>query len=491
MDVLSAFPNIIEGRLHACIQSGTCDVKVMASVLISGGTIVTIDQQRRIIRDGAILIQNDKITQVGKASEVKISPRAEYEIAAKGMVIIPGLIDTHVHLAQALLRGCADDTSLIDWLQKFVWPLQGNFEAEDGRVSAELCMLEMIKSGTTTFLESLLHSRYGFDGIAESVQSSGMRGILSKTVMGLLGYGTEKSIMHPGMIEDAETCLREVEVHFKRWNGAADGRIKVWYGARSLGGCTPELYKQIAGGAKKLGTGVTIHLSEVQEDVRYAKKQFGKMPAEFMNQVGLVGPKVVFAHGVWLSEEEWKILAQKRASVAHCPSSNMKLASGIAKVPEMMQAGVNVGLGCDGGPSNNCYDMIREMKAASLLQKARLLDPLAMRAELVLEMATINGAKALGLQEEIGSIEVGKKADLALISLRSPHLTPAINPVSHLIYAAQGSDVDTVMIGGEIVMENRNMKTLNEEEIIRRANERGAKLLERSRLDVSPKWVLN
>jgi cytosine/adenosine deaminase-related metal-dependent hydrolase len=466
-------------------------VNAMDSILISGGTIITVGEQRRVIRDGAILVQKDKVAQVGKASEVKVSPKAECEIDAKGMVVLPGLVDTHVHLAQALLRGCADDASLIDWLQKFVWPLQGNFEAEDGKASAELCMLEMIKSGTTTFLESLLHSRYGFDGIAESVQRSGMRGLLSKTVMGLAGYGTEESIMHPGMIEDAETCLREVEAYFKRWNGAADGRVRVWYGVRSLGGCTPELYKQIAGSAERLGTGATMHLSEVQEDVRYAKKQFGKMPAEFMDQVGLVGPNVVFAHGVWLTEKEWHILARRGASVAHCPSSNMKLASGIAKIPEMMQSGVNVGLGCDGGPSNNCYDMVREMKAASLLQKARLLDPLVMRAESVLEMATILGAKALGLQREIGSIEVGKKADLVLISLGKPHLTPAFNPVSHIVYAAQGADVDTVIIDGEVVMENRIVKTLDEEEIIRNANERGAKLLERSGIDVAPKWVVH
>jgi len=463
----------------------------LVSLSISGAPIITMDPHRRVIKDGAVVIQDNTIAYVGKAAELHRMPQAEFEIDANGTVVLPGLIDTHVHLAQALLRGCADDTSLIDWLQKFVWPLQGNFEGEDGRVSSELCMLEMIESGTTTFLESLLHSRYGFDGIAESVQRSGMRGILSKTVMGLPGYGTEQSIMHPGMIEDAETCLREVEAHFKRWNGAANGRIRVWYGARSLGGCTPELYKLIASGAKRLGTGVTMHLSEVQEDVRYAKKQFGRMPAEFMDQVGLVGPNVVFAHGVWLTEKEWQILARKEASVAHCPSSNMKLASGIAKVPEMMQAGVNVGLGCDGGPSNNCYDLVREMKAASLLQKARLLDPLVMRAELVLEMATIKGAKALGLQKEIGSIEVGKKADLILISIRKPHLTPAFNPVSHLVYTAQGSDVETVIIDGEIVMENRIVKTLNEEEIIRNANERGAKLLERTGIDLSPKWVLH
>lgn len=449
-----------------------------------------MDTRRRVFRDGAVLIDKGVISQVGNTVDVKPQRRAEFEIDAKGKVVLPGLVDTHVHLAQALIRGSADDTSLIDWLQKFVWPLQGNFDAQDGKVSAELCMLEMIKSGTTMFLESLLHPRYGFDGIAQVVDRAGMRGFLAKTVMGLPGYGSEKSIMHPGMIEDGETCLREVETYFKRWNGKADDRIRVWYGARSLGGCTPQLYTQISDGAKRLGTGVTMHLSEVQEDVRYTKKEFGKMPAEFMDQVGLTGPNVVFAHGVWLTETEWDIFAHKGAHVAHCPSSNMKLSSGMAKVPEMMQVGVNVGIGCDGGPSNNSYDMIREMKTASLLQKARTMDPLALSAETVLEMATLNGARALGLQNQVGSIETGKKADLIIVNMQKPHLTPTFNPVSHLVYAAQGSDVETTIIDGKIIMENRTVKTLNEEKIIRDANEHATKLLQRTKIDITPKWTM-
>jgi len=456
----------------------------LSSILISGGTVITMDGNRRVISDGAVLVDGSRISNVGKSSE--FHERADFKIDAKGMVILPGFIDTHVHLAQAMMRGCADDTSLIDWLQKFVWPLQGNYDAQDGKASAELCMLEMIKSGTTTFLESLLHSRYGFDGIAESVQKSGMRGVLSKTVMGLPSYGTENSIMYPGMIEDAETCLHEVESHFKRWDGKANGRIRVWYGARSLGGCTRELYERIAKGAQKLGTGVTMHLSEIQEDVRYAKKEFGMMPAEFMNEVGLAGRNVVFAHGVWLTEMEWRILADKGGSVAHCPSSNMKLASGIAKVPEMLQTGVNVGLGCDGGPSNNCYDMMREMKAASLLHKVRTMDPLTMSAGTVLEMATIKGARALGQERQIGSIEVGKKADLIIVDTRKPHLTPTFNPVSNIVYAGEGSDVDTAIIDGNIVMENRIVKTLDGEKVVRVASERAARLLERAGLDIVP-----
>lgn len=460
----------------------------MSSILIFGGTLITMDGNRHMITDGAVLVEGSRIANVGKTSEVRRGAKADSEIDVTGMVILPGLIDTHVHLAQALIRGCADDTSLIDWLQKFVWPLQGNFDAEDGKASAELCMLEMIKSGTTTFLESLLHERYGLSGIAESVQQAGMRGILAKTVMGLPSYGSQSSIMHPGMVEDGETCLRQVEGHFRKWNGRADGRVKVWYGARSLGGCSRELYQQIGEGARRLATGITMHLNEVQEDARYCKREFGKLPGEFVNDVGLLDSTIVFAHGVWMTASEWKIFAKKGASIAHCPSSNMKIASGMAPVVEMSRAGVNLGLGCDGGPSNNCYDMIREMKTASLLHKVRLMDPLAADAEFVLEMATINGAKALGMQNEIGSIEVGKKADLIVVAMRKPHLVPVFNPVSHLVYAAEGPDVDTVVIDGKVVMRNRAVKTLDEDRVLSTAAERGSRLLTRAGIEIKPKW---
>lgn len=456
----------------------------MTSILISGGIVITMDPNRRVIPHGAVLVDGGRIAHVGRLDELR-DRDAELEIDAEGDIILPGLVDTHVHLAQALIRGCADDVSLIEWLRDFVWPLQGNFEHEDGRTSAELCMLEMIKSGTTTFLESLLHSRYGFDDIAESLRKSGMRGILSKTVMSLPSYGAEQNIMHPGMIEDPEECLRDVEAHFRRWNGSAMGRIRVWYGARSLGGCSPELYNRIAEGARRLGTGITMHVSEVREDVSYSLNHFGKMPIQFLKETGIVGPNFLLAHGVWLEEPELRILAENHTSIAHCPSSNMKLASGIAPVSEMIRAGVNVGLGCDGGPSNNCYDMFREMKTAALLQKVRLSDPKVLPAEAVLEMATINGAKALGLEHEIGSIEVGKKADLILVSLKKPHLTPSLDPLSTLVYSAQGEDVQTVIIDGVLVMENRHVKTLDEAAILENANRRAERLLEKTGIKIS------
>jgi len=442
-----------------------------------------MDPNRRVIPHGAVLVESGRIVYVGRLDELR-GRDAELEIDAEGDIILPGLVDTHVHLAQALIRGCADDVSLIEWLRDYVWPLQGNFEHEDGRTSAELCMLEMMKSGTTTFLESLLHSRYGFDDIAESLTRSGMRGILSKTVMSLPSYGAEHNIMHPGMIEDPEKCLRDVEAHFRRWNESAMGRIHVWYGARSLGGCSPELYKNIAEGARRLGTGITMHVSEVREDVSYSLNHFGKMPVQFLHENGIIGSNFVLAHGVWLEEPELRVLAENHASIAHCPSSNMKLASGIAPVPEMIRAGVNVSLGCDGGPSNNCYDMFREMKTAALLQKVRLSDPKVLPAETVLEMATINGAKAVGLEDEIGSIEVGKKADLILVSLKKPHLTPSFDPLSTLVYSAQGEDVQTVIIDGDLVMENRHVRTLDEAGILENANRRAERLLEKTGIEI-------
>jgi len=454
----------------------------MQSVLVEHGVVVTLDARRRVIRDGAVMIEGSRITDVGEADELCRKYAPEHTIDASRKLVIPGLVDCHVHLAQALIRGCADDVALIDWLGKYVWPLQGNYEAEDGRVSAQLCMLEMIKSGTTSFIESMIHTRYGFDGIARALEASGMRGFLAKTIMDTPAYG-RKQMMHPGMIEDGEKSLKETVEMFDRWNGKANGRIGVWFGPRSLGACSKELYEKIAEEAAKRKAGITMHLCEIEEDVKYARRKFGKSPFAFANEVGLLGPRTVLAHAVWLTDRDVGILNKKRASVCHCPSSNSKLASGIARVPEMLGRGVNVALGCDGGPSNNTYDMIREMKLAACIHKARLLDPITMPAQSVLEMATIGGARAVGMQNELGTLEPGKLADIVLVSLDSVHMVPNNNYVSDLVYAGCGTDVDTVIIDGKIVMEHRNVKTLNEQEIIRQARERASGLLEKAGIE--------
>ncbi len=461
------------------------------SVLVTGSFVITVDSQRNVVRDGGVMIRDGRIIDVDKSALLRRRHRPEIKIHSDRGIILPGLIDCHVHLAQALIRGCADDMALIDWLKDRVWPLQGVYTKEDGRTSALLCMLEMIKSGTTCFLEAMLHARYGFDGIAQALEQSGMRGILSKIVMDEHGYGGQKSILHPGMVETHEASMTEAKRMIGKWNGKADGRIGVWFGPRSVGACSPELYAETGRLAKELGVGITMHLAEVEEDVKYCAREFGKSPVEFVRDVGILGRKTVLAHTVWLNDSDMATLASTGTTACHCPSSNSKLASGIAKVPEMLQAGVNVALGCDGGPSNNTYDMFREMKLAAIIHKARLLDPTVMPAERVLEVATINGAKALGLENEIGSLEVGKKADLIIVDAAKPHLAPNFNPLSDIVYAACGEDVSDMIVDGRVLMRRRRPMTIDEAEVLGKARENASRVIRRSGVRPGTKWPEN
>ncbi len=417
-------------------------------MLFTNATIITINPDRTILTDGAIAVSGNRIVAVDKTPVLQARYPHDEIIDVAGKLIIPGLIDTHVHLAQALLRGCADDMELIQWLCERIWVAQGNFTHEDGYVSARLCIAEMLRSGTTTFLESMLAHRYGFDGIAQAVKESGIRACLAGIVMDIGTYATQTNAMHPGMIESRETSLLGVLDMHETWQGAANDRIHVWFGPRTPGGVTSELYREMSALARQRNMGITMHLAEVAADKTFLHEKYGLTPVDYAESVGLLGPRTVLVHMVWLTPEEIDKLAATGTHVSHNPSSNSKLASGVCKVPLMLERGVNVALGCDGGPSNNDYDMIREMKLAAILHKAVALDPLIVPAETVLEMATINGARALGLEHEIGSLEVGKKADLVVIDLDRLHTTPAINPVSTLVYAATGGEVDTVVVDG-------------------------------------------
>jgi len=462
----------------------------MADLMLKNATIITMNQRREIIQDGAVVIEENRIVDVGKTKKIKSSHRVEREIDCRGKLVLPGLVDCHVHLTQALIRGCADDMALIPWLRQRVLPLQGTYTEKEGELSAKLCCIEMIKSGTTTFVECLLHWRYGFDRIARVVEKIGIRGVLSKSLMNVPGYADQKDAIPSGMVEDGEKTMKQTIQMIQRWHGKANNRIHVWFGARTPGACTVDFYREISEKARKYKTGITIHLAEVKQDIEYLRREFGMTPMEFMTHCGIVGPHVIYAHGVWIPPEDFKILQRTGGTVCHCPASNLKLASGFAPVPEMLKSGVNVALGCDGGPSNNCYDMIREMKLAALVHKARLLDPEVLPAETVLEIATLNGARATLWRGQIGSIERGKLADLIVIDLRRPHLVPVRNPVSNLVYAANGGDVDTVIIDGKIIMENRQMTTIEEEEVVQEAIEAGPLVDQRLGLKIGPKWPL-
>ncbi len=457
------------------------------SILIKNGYVLTLNPRREIIMDGALYIENDTIVELGKSADLK-ERKAELVIDAKNKLVMPGLVDTHVHLAQALIRGCADDVSLVDWLKKYVWVLQGNFTKNDGRVSAELCMAEMIRTGTTSFIECMIHTRYGFDGIAKAVEKVGMRGSLSKIIMDSTGYADSADIMYPGMVEDADACLKETDEMYTKWHGKADGRIQVWYGLRSLGAVTSELFRDVARRTREKKTRMTMHLGEVVDDVRYVKENFGTNLTTFVKNHDLLGPDMVFAHGIHFEDVELKVLAESKSNISHCPSSNMKLASGFAKIPQMLQSGVPVSLGCDGGPSNNTYDMVREMRLAALIHKSYVGDPLVVTAEQAIEMATIGGAVAMGINNSVGSLEPGKLADVILINLHELGLTPHTNPVSNLVYSGNGEYVDTVIVNGRLLMQHKRLLTLDEKTVMKNARVHSAALMQRAEIDNRPKW---
>jgi len=431
----------------------------MVSILLKNGLIVSMDGRHRALR-GSVLVEGNRIIEVGDVKE-----KGDVEIDCSDRIIMPGMVDTHVHLAQALLRGCADDMPLVQWLNDRVWPLQSSYDPELGALSAELCAAEMLLSGTTTFLESGLHNRYGTEGIARVVERSGMRGFISKMLMDSPYYADHR--MYEGMVEDKNKAMGEALRLFERWNNSANGRVRVALGARTPGACTPELYREISEKAKALGTIATLHFCEIRDDVSFLRKEYGTSPVEFLERCGLNNERTTLAHCVWLAPADFRRL---KANVAHCPSSNFKLGSGIAPIKEMVGSGVNVTIGCDGAPCNNTYDMFRDVWLASIAQKARLLDASALRAEDVLEMATTRGARALGI--DAGSIAQGKLADIITIDLK-PHLVPVRDPVSAIVYCAKGSDVCDVIVDGEIVVENRELKTMDVHDLMDRVEKKG------------------
>lgn len=465
----------------------------MVDIYVRGGWIITMDNERRIIKSGGVAIEDGVIIDVGKQDQLDKDYKfyADILINAERDIVLPGLINTHVHLAQGLLRSCADYLSLIEWLKDRVWPLQGNYTKQEALASAKLVVLEMIKTGTTTFLETGLVGRYGPDEIIEMIYSTGMRAAIARHIMDLRGYATRENILHEGLVETREYSLNDTVRLIKKYHGWGN-KIWIWFGPRTPGAVSTELYREIVAKARELNTGITMHLSEVRDDVEYTVKNFGKRPIEFAHWLGLTGRNVILVHVVWVEDFEIKILAETQTNVSHNPSSNMKLASGAARISDMLKYGVNVTLGTDGGPSNNSYDLMREMKHAALLQPLRTLKPDAIRAEDILEMATIRGAKALMIDHLVGSIERGKRADLIIIDYWQPHLHPLNNPISHLVYAASGYDVKHSIIDGKIVMFNRRILTVNEEEVITEAEKAAWSLYERASICVKPdlKWPI-
>lgn len=431
----------------------------MADILIKGGHVITMDPQRRVFEGGSVAIKGNKITAVGK----EVKEKAGVIIDAREKAVLPGLINAHTHLSMTLLRGIADDMPLKPWLENEIWPTEAHLTAKHVHTGALLGCLEMIKSGTTCFADQY----FFMEEVARAVEESGPRGVLSY-----------------GIIEKGDPELRTSEIKkgtelVKNCHGKANDRILTMFGPHAPYTCSPECLTKVKELAKKYRVGIHIHLSETQDEIKQMTEKYGKRPVEYLNSIGFLGPEVLAAHCVWLTEQEIKVLRERGVKPVHNPVSNMKLGSGVAPVPKMLAAGIPVALGTDGAASNNTLDMFNEMKFAALLNKAHKLDPVAVPATSALEMATVNGATALGLGKELGSIEVGKKADLVLVDLKKPHLSPLHNVISHLVYSAVGSDVDTTIVDGKILMQGRKVLTLDEDKVLREAQKNSNDLLAR------------
>ncbi len=453
----------------------------MARILIRGGTVVTMNAKREVLPSADILIDGRRIASVSGAEEVPAAGRGhdgvhmhdvDMVIDATGKIVLPGFVQAHVHLCQTLFRGLADDLELLDWLRLRIWPLEGAHDEESVYWSAMLGIAELVRGGTTSIIdmETVHHTESAFWAIDES----GVRAACGKAMMDY-GSGVPSTLM-----ESARDSLRESEALAGRWHMHDDGRLRYAFAPRFVVSCTDELLTRVRDMARAMGVLVHTHASENRGEVELVLRDRGMRNVVCLRELGLVGPDLVLAHCIWVDEEEMGILRDSGTKVVHCPSSNLKLASGMAKVPEMLEMGVCVSLGADGAPCNNNLDAFWEMRLAALVGKVRL-GPTAMPARTALEMATLGGAKAMGLEDEIGSIEPGMRADIIVLDLEKPHAAPTeeVDAISRIVYEASTGDVDTTIVDGRVLMHRRKLLTIDEQEVIREANRASRRVLDR------------
>jgi len=431
-----------------------------ADILIHNGTILTMDGQNTIIHNGMIAISDSTISYVGKSRKDSITVKKDLD--AQGGLILPGLINSHTHAAMSLFRGLADDLPLMEWLQNYIFPVESKMDADFVRVGTFLACAEMILSGTTTFCDMYLFE----EEVARAAKEAGMRAVVGEVIYDFPSpnYGAlEKGFIY-------------TEALIERWE--KDPLINIAVEPHSLFTCGEELLRKANDLALAKGVPLILHLAETKEEVHEIEKKYRKRPVQHLNDLGLLGSHLIVDHCVHINKTEIELLAENNVSIVHNPESNMKLASGIAPVPDMIVKGITVGLGTDGCASNNNLDLFGEMDMAAKLHKVHKLDPTVMNAQTLVHMATIDGAKVLGLEKITGSLEVGKRADLIVIDTHKPHLVPMYNPYSHLVYAVSGNDVKYSIIDGKIVMEERRLLTLDLEDIIEQSQEKSYRVKE-------------
>jgi 5-methylthioadenosine/S-adenosylhomocysteine deaminase len=431
-------------------------------ILISDASLLPLPDPNHFIEKGWLAIQGPEILALGKGDPPPHP--AKKTIDGTGCMIMPGLINAHLHAPMTLFRGLADDLPLNSWLEEHIFPAEGKWVSGEFVYGGTLlACAEMIRSGTTTFCDGYFFE----DQAARAALQSGMRGLAAQ---GILDFPTPDS---PSPAE----AIKRIKSFIQDYSGSQ--LIKPAIFAHTTYTCSPNLLKECRSLADRYGVPLVIHLSESQNEVKEVMKKYGRRPLDHLENLGLLTSPLIACHCVWLTGEEMDLLARRKVRVVHNPESNMKLASGVAPVPDLLARGVAVGLGTDGCASNNNLDLFQEMDFAAKLHKVHRLDPTVMPSSTVLEMATLGGARVLGMEKEIGSLEAGKKADVIVLELNRPHLQPMYNPVSHLVYSATGADVRDVIIDGKLIMENRKLLTLDEEEIMERAKEWGRRISSR------------
>src|ERR1700687_5060989 len=443
--------------LSLAIPANAQKKKQRVDLLILGGTIATMDGERKVLENGALAVKGDLIVARGPRGTIEAEFEGTQTIQAKGKLVLPGFVNGHTHAAMTLFRGLRDDVTLDEWLTKYIFPAEAkNVSEEFVRWGTRLGAAEMSRGGVTTFADMY----YFEDAVAEETKAAGMRGVLGET---FIDFPAPDNKNEAAMLEYTDKFL-------KKWQG--DPLIHAAPAPHSIYTCSQKTLQDASALARKYHAPILIHVAEMKKERDDSEKQNGMSPVQYLDKIGVLGPDVVAAHCIFVDEADRKILAQHNVGCVHNPSSNMMIASGVARVPEMRTAGIAVGLGTDGpAGSNNDLDLMEEIDLAAKLAKITKMSPLALNALSVVEMATIDGARALHMEKEIGSLEKGKKADLILISLDEPNAVPMYDVYAQIAYSLKASDVETVMIGGRVVMRDRKLLTVDEQAAIAKARE--------------------
>lgn len=449
----------------------------MVQLTIEGGTIVTMDRSRRIVTDGTVVIDEGKIIDVGPRDEITKRYEADQVVDAQNKVVIPGFVNLHTHNSEKLVPGLADDLNLYDWLEKVINPMMVNLTEEDCYWTSLLAQVEMLRSGITCFSDHFDTTIENiFPRLIASVEDSGMRGVISREIFTKEDLPERLAISVSDDI--AEKMLADTVSHIRKTKNKP-GRATVRLGLGGVSYASESLITTIRSMATELGVGIHVHVSESVDELRYFKRKMKTTPLRYAYKIGFLAPDVVLAHCVWVDNEEISLLRETGAKVAYNPISNMKLADGVAPIVKMLQQGVTVGLGTDGAASNDNLDMFSCMKMGAYLQKVHSLNPTYLPSQRILEMATIDGARALQMDDQIGSIEAGKKADLALINLDSPNMTPTNDVVKQIVCACTPANVWSVIVDGKLVLNHGKFTRLDEEAVVKEARSRAEDLIQR------------